>query len=49
MSITIYYQKEVHNIDLQSKLWLPVFDMGSLELFEDFLGLKSHVFEDFRP
>ena len=24
-------------------------DIGSLELFEDFLGLKLHLFEDFRP
>jgi hypothetical protein len=23
--------------------------MGSFELFEDFLGLKLHLFEDFRP
>jgi hypothetical protein len=26
-----------------------VMDMVSLKLFEDFLGLKSHLFEDFRP
>jgi hypothetical protein len=24
-------------------------DIGSLELFEDFRGLKLHLFEDFRP
>jgi hypothetical protein len=26
-----------------------MFDIGSLELFADFLGLKLHLFEDFRP
>ena len=27
----------------------PLLDIVSLKLFEDFLGLKSHLFEEFRP
>jgi hypothetical protein len=28
---------------------MPYKDIGSLELLKDFLGLESHLFEDFKP
>jgi hypothetical protein len=37
------------SIQILPKKFHQLVDIGSLELFEDFLGLKLHPFEDFRP
>jgi hypothetical protein len=44
-----HWTTHVHSTDRTLSLWSPGSHKGSLDPFEDFRGLKLHLFEDLRP
>ena len=49
VSLYCVFLYKYHDCAIQISAHADGGDIGSLELFEDFLGLKLHLFEDLRP